>query len=140
MIRNWYSHAPSTSCSCLISISLIAALTFCIAQGLFTCSFLFLCSGYYSYDAGFTPEFKGAERFKGQVVHPQQWGPDVDYAGKRVVVIGSGATAVTLVPALAKSGAAHVTMLQRSPTYMVSLAQSVQVIRRCDRLVSVVIP
>ncbi len=84
-----------------------------------TCSFLFMCSGYYDYAAGYTPEFKGVERFAGRVVHPQKWTSDIDYAGKRVVVIGSGATAVTLVPAMAKT-AAHVTMLQRSPTYVIS--------------------
>lgn len=85
----------------------------------FTCSFLFACAGYYDYEGGYTPEFKGIERFGGRVVHPQQWGSDVDYEGKRVVVIGSGATAVTLVPELAKK-AAHVTMLQRSPSYVLS--------------------
>jgi cation diffusion facilitator CzcD-associated flavoprotein CzcO len=79
-----------------------------------------MCSGYYRYDQGYTPEFPGAERFAGKIVHPQFWPDDVDYAGKRVVVIGSGATAVTLVPAMA-SDAAHVTMLQRSPSYIVSL-------------------
>ena len=84
------------------------------------CRFLFMCTGYYRYDEGYTPEFPGAERFAGPVVHPQHWNPDIDYAGKRVVVIGSGATAVTLVPALAQR-AAHVTMLQRSPSYIVSL-------------------
>ncbi|MDB4991481.1 MAG: flavin-binding family monooxygenase [Myxococcaceae bacterium] len=83
------------------------------------CNFLFMCSGYYDYDKGYTPDFPGIERFAGRVVHPQKWTPDIDYAGKRVVVIGSGATAVTLVPELAKT-AAHVTMLQRSPTYVVS--------------------
>jgi monooxygenase len=85
----------------------------------FSCNFLFMCSGYYSYKAGYTPEFPGIERFAGRVVHPQKWTPDIDYAGKRVVVIGSGATAITLVPEMAKQ-AAHVTMLQRSPTYVVS--------------------
>jgi monooxygenase len=85
-----------------------------------SCSFLFLCSGYYRYDEGYTPEFRGSERFAGQIVHPQHWSEDIDYAGKRVVVIGSGATAVTLAPAMARS-AAHVTMLQRSPSYIVSL-------------------
>ncbi len=84
-----------------------------------TCNFLFLCAGYYSYAAGFTPEFPGAKLFKGRVVHPQFWTNDIDYAGKQVVVIGSGATAVTLVPELANQ-AAHVVMLQRSPTYVVS--------------------
>ena len=83
------------------------------------CSFLFMCSGYYSYKKGHTPEFVGRERFTGTIVHPQEWPQNLDYAGKRVVVIGSGATAVTIVPSMAES-AAHVTMLQRSPTYMVS--------------------
>jgi cation diffusion facilitator CzcD-associated flavoprotein CzcO len=78
-----------------------------------------MCSGYYSYKKGHTPEFTGRERFKGTIVHPQEWPVDLDYAGKRVVVIGSGATAVTIVPSMADK-AAHVTMLQRSPTYMVS--------------------
>ena len=86
----------------------------------FTCAFLFCCGGYYRYDAGYTPDFPGVERFSGPVVHPQHWPEDLDCAGRRVVVIGSGATAVTLVPALAQT-AAHVTMLQRSPTYVVSL-------------------
>lgn len=84
-----------------------------------TCNFLFMCSGYYSYEGGYSPEFPGADQFKGRIVHPQKWTSDVDYAGKRVVVIGSGATAVTLVPEMAKT-AAHVTMLQRSPTYVVA--------------------
>ncbi|MBA4792141.1 MAG: NAD(P)/FAD-dependent oxidoreductase [Phenylobacterium sp.] len=83
------------------------------------CSFLFLCGGYYSYEGGYAPDFPSADRFAGPIVHPQAWPEDLDYAGKRVVVIGSGATAVTLVPEMAKS-AAHVTMLQRSPTYVVS--------------------
>jgi monooxygenase len=85
-----------------------------------TCGFLFFCSGYYRYDEGYTPAFVGIDRFTGKVVHPQHWPKDVNYAGKRVVVIGSGATAVTLVPAMAET-AAHVTMLQRSPSYVVSL-------------------
>ena len=85
-----------------------------------TCSFLFACTGYYDYAQGFTPEFEGIERFGGQVIHPQHWPEGLDYSGKRVVVIGSGATAVTLVPAMAED-AANVTMLQRSPTYIVSL-------------------
>jgi len=84
-----------------------------------TCNFLFMCQGYYSYRQGFTPEFEGMAQFKGRIVHPQQWPDDLDYAGKKVVVIGSGATAVTLVPAMAKD-ADHVVMLQRSPTYVVS--------------------
>ena len=85
----------------------------------FTCNFLFVCGGYYKYAEGYTPEFPGIERFKGRVVHPQKWTEDIAYEGKRVVVIGSGATAVTLVPEMAKT-AAHVTMLQRSPTYVVA--------------------
>jgi cation diffusion facilitator CzcD-associated flavoprotein CzcO len=85
----------------------------------FTCSFLYLCTGYYDYQNGYTPEWSGVERFRGTIVHPQKWPDDLDYSGKRVVVIGSGATAVTLVPALAER-AAHVTMLQRSPSYIVS--------------------
>ena len=85
----------------------------------FTCGFLFMCSGYYRYEAGYEPEFPGRERFAGRIVHPQEWTDDINYAGKRVVVIGSGATAVTLVPELAKT-AKHVVMLQRSPTYVVS--------------------
>jgi cation diffusion facilitator CzcD-associated flavoprotein CzcO len=89
------------------------------ATNTYTCSFLFMCSGYYSYKKGHTPELAGRERFKGTIVHPQEWPTDLDYAGKRVVVIGSGATAVTIVPSMADK-AAHVTMLQRSPTYMVS--------------------
>jgi cation diffusion facilitator CzcD-associated flavoprotein CzcO len=84
-----------------------------------TCNFLYSCAGYYRYDHGHTPDFPGRDRFAGRVVHPQHWTPDIEHAGKRVVVIGSGATAVTLVPALAKT-AAHVVMLQRSPTYVVS--------------------
>ncbi|MFZ1908606.1 MAG: NAD(P)/FAD-dependent oxidoreductase [Burkholderiales bacterium] len=85
----------------------------------FSCNFLFVCGGYYNYAQGYTPAFPGAERFAGRIVHPQKWSDDIDYAGKRVVVIGSGATAVTLVPELAKQ-AAHVTMLQRSPTWVVA--------------------
>ena len=84
-----------------------------------TCNFLYLCTGYYDYENGYTPEWSGMENFKGRIVHPQKWTDDIDYKNKRVVVIGSGATAVTLVPAMADK-AAHVTMLQRSPTYVVS--------------------
>jgi monooxygenase len=84
-----------------------------------SCRFLLMNSGYYRYDEGYTPPFEG--EFGGPVVHPQFWPEDLDYAGKRVVVIGSGATAVTLVPALAQTGAGHVTMLQRSPSYILSL-------------------
>ena len=85
----------------------------------YTCNFLFMCSGYFKYEKGHTPDFLGIENFAGRVVHPQKWPTDLDYAGKKVVVIGSGATAVTLVPEMAKT-AAHVTMLQRSPTYVVA--------------------
>ena len=84
-----------------------------------TCGFLFMCSGYYSYREGHLPTFPGRDRFGGEIVHPQAWPEDLDYAGKRVLVIGSGATAMTLVPAMAER-AAHVTMLQRSPTYVVA--------------------
>ena len=85
----------------------------------YTCNFLFMCAGYYDYTGGYMPEFPGIETYAGQLVHPQKWPENLDYAGKSVVVIGSGATAVTLVPELAKQ-AVHVTMLQRSPTYVVS--------------------
>jgi len=85
-----------------------------------TCSFLFVCSGYYRYDRGYRPAFPGEETFAGPIVHPQHWPAELDYAGKRVVVIGSGATAVTLVPAMG-GAAARVTMLQRSPSYVASL-------------------
>ena len=88
-----------------------------------TCGVLLGCSGYYRYDEGYTPRFAGREDFAGEIVHPQFWPDDLDYAGKRVVVIGSGATAVTLIPALARSGAGHVTMLQRSPSYVLSLPE-----------------
>ncbi|MGH8432869.1 MAG: flavin-containing monooxygenase, partial [Solimonas sp.] len=84
-----------------------------------SCNFLWMCSGYYDYQAGYLPDFRGMDHFKGRIVHPQKWTDDIDWAGKRVVVIGSGATAVTLVPAMAET-AEHVTMLQRSPTYMVA--------------------
>ncbi|HYC00321.1 MAG TPA: NAD(P)/FAD-dependent oxidoreductase [Candidatus Limnocylindrales bacterium] len=84
-----------------------------------TCSFLFMCAGYYRYSDGYTPDFAGMDAYEGRLVHPQKWPQDLDYGGKRVIVIGSGATAVTLVPAMART-AAHVTMLQRSPTYVVS--------------------
>jgi monooxygenase len=96
------------------------------------CNFLFMCSGYYRYDEPYTPDFQGTERFGGVIVHPQHWNDDVEYAGKRVVVIGSGATAVTLVPAMAGS-AAHVTMLQRSPSYIVSLPAEDPVARTLRR-------
>ncbi len=87
-----------------------------------TCGWLFSAGGYYRYDEGYTPEFPGAERFAGPIIHPQHWPEDLDYAGKRVVVIGSGATAVTLVPAMTDK-AAHVTMLQRSPSYIAAVPE-----------------
>ncbi|MEU7589687.1 NAD(P)/FAD-dependent oxidoreductase [Micromonospora sp. NPDC049230] len=85
-----------------------------------TCSFLFACTGYYRYDEGYTPALPGVDTYTGRLVHPQHWPDDLDHTGRRVIVIGSGATAVTLVPALARR-AAHVTMLQRSPTYVMAL-------------------
>jgi monooxygenase len=96
------------------------------------CSFLFSCCGYYDYAGGYAPTFPGAERFRGSIVHPQQWTEDLDYEDKRVVVIGSGATAITLVPALA-ARAAHVTMLQRSPSYVVSLPSRDGLAERAQR-------
>jgi len=98
-----------------------------------TAGFIFSCSGYYRYDHGYQPDFAGLDSFKGQVVHPQAWPEDLDYAGKRVVVIGSGATAVTLIPSLAET-AAHVTMLQRSPTYIVSMPAKDPIARLLQRL------
>ena len=98
-----------------------------------TAGFLFTCTGYYRYDEGYTPKLPGIERFAGRTVHPQQWPGDLDYQGKRVVIIGSGATAVTLAPAMAKD-AAHVTMLQRSPSYMVSLPSEDPVAERVRRV------
>jgi monooxygenase len=94
-----------------------------------SCNFLFLCCGYYRYDAGYTPAFEGLERFGGRVAHPQFWTDDIEWKGKRVVVIGSGATAMTLVPALA-ADAAHVTMVQRSPTWVVARPSEDTVARR----------
>ena len=99
----------------------------------FTAGFVFLCGGYYSYEGGYTPDFPGADTFKGTQVHPQKWPEALDYAGKQVVVIGSGATAVTLVPEMAKR-AAHVTMLQRSPTYVVSRPAEDAMANRLRRL------
>ena len=86
----------------------------------YTCRFVFGCTGYYNYEHGYEPQFLGSERFKGLIVHPQQWPKDLDYTNKKIIVIGSGATAVTLVPELAKT-ASHVTMLQRSPTFVASI-------------------
>ena len=100
-----------------------------------TCGFLFANTGYYRYDEGYTPELPGIERFRGEVIHPQHWPEDLDYTGKRVVVIGSGATAVTLVPAMAER-AAHVTMVQRSPSYVLSLPGSDPVARVARHVMS----
>lgn len=91
-----------------------------VAHTQLKCRFLTMCSGYYDYKNGYLPEFANKESFEGQIVHPQQWTPDIDYTNKKVVVIGSGATAITLVPELAQK-AAHVTMLQRTPTYIVAV-------------------
>jgi monooxygenase len=99
----------------------------------FTCRYLYLCAGYYDYAAGYLPEFKGRERFRGRIVHPQQWPSDLDYHRKKVVVIGSGATAVTLVPEMART-AAHVTMLQRTPTYIARLPSEDKLAHRLRRL------
>ena len=99
-----------------------------------TCTFLFACTGYYNYDEGFSPAFAGSEDFAGSIVHPQHWPEDLDYEGKRIVVIGSGATAITLIPALVNSGAGHVTMLQRSPTYIGSLPGTDPFAARANRL------
>jgi len=85
----------------------------------YSCAFLYLCTGYYDYASGYRPHWNGEEDFRGQIVHPQFWPDNLDYAGKRVAVIGSGATAVTLIPSMAGE-AAHVTMVQRSPTYIVA--------------------
>ncbi|MFI7597450.1 flavin-containing monooxygenase [Actinoplanes sp. NPDC049681] len=99
-----------------------------------TSHFLYLCTGYYRYDAGYTPDLPGIERYGGKVVHPQHWPQDLDHTGKNVVVIGSGATAVTLVPAMAER-AAHVTMLQRSPTYVMTLPAEDPIANRLRRLI-----
>jgi cation diffusion facilitator CzcD-associated flavoprotein CzcO len=102
------------------------------ATATFTCSWLSVCSGYYRYDAGYQPVFPGQEQFRGRLVHPQQWPQDLDWTGKRVVVIGSGATAVTLVPSLAER-AAHVTMLQRTPSYILSLPRTDKLAQHLQR-------
>ena len=100
-----------------------------------TCAMLFAATGYYDYEAGFMPDFPGLADFRGQVIHPQQWPEDYDDAGKRVVVIGSGATAMTLLPALARTSE-HVTMLQRSPTYVIALPSQDPVIANLKRFLS----
>lgn len=98
-----------------------------------TTNFLVMCSGYYDYDEGYTPHFEGREDFRGRVIHPQHWPEDLDYAGKRVVVIGSGATAVTLIPSLADT-AEHVTMLQRTPTYVISRPRVDPIAQRFEKV------
>ena len=98
-----------------------------------SCDFLYGCTGYYRYEAGYEPAFPGAERFRGQILHPQHWPPNLDYANKKIVVIGSGATAVTIVPAMART-AAHVTMLQRSPSYILSLPARDPIARVLQRI------
>lgn len=89
----------------------------------YSCNFLWMCSGYYRYSEGYTPEFPGAKNFKGEIVHPQRWPENYDYSGKEIVVIGSGATAVTLIPSMADK-AKHITMLQRSPSWFYNLPQT----------------
>src|SRR5919201_3632868 len=101
-----------------------------------SCNFLYACTGYYRYEQAYTPEFAGVERFGGEIVHPQFWTDDIDYEGKRGMVIGSGATAVTLVPALAKR-TAHVTMLQRSPSYLISIPTDDPIARVLGRVLPV---
>ncbi len=105
-----------------------------VTRGRLSTPFLYLCSGYYRYDGGYAPDLPGLSRFGGRVVHPQQWPEDLDVTGRRVVVLGSGATAVTLVPGLAARGAAHVTMLQRSPSHVVSVASRDAVVERARAL------
>ena len=100
---------------------------------LLTCNFLYMCSGYYDYDAGYTPTWPNMDAFTGRLIHPQAWPQDLSVAGKRVVIIGSGATAVTLVPELAKE-AAHVTMLQRSPSYIATKPAEDALAQRLHRL------
>jgi monooxygenase len=99
-----------------------------------TASFLFATTGYYNYDQGYSPTFPGSEDFAGTIVHPQHWPEDLDYAGKKIVVIGSGATAITLIPALVNSGAGHVTMLQRSPSYIGSLPDVDPIAQQVNKL------
>lgn len=99
-----------------------------------TCSFLFACSGYYNYDQPYSPAFAGADDFDGPIIHPQHWPDDLDCRGRKIVVIGSGATAVTLIPALVDSGSGPVTMLQRSPTYIGSLPDVDPVAAQTNRL------
>jgi monooxygenase len=103
--------------------------------GRMTASWVMMCSGYYRYDAGYTPDFPGIGTFEGTVIHPQFWPENLDYSGKKIVVIGSGATAMTLVPAMAET-AGHVTMLQRSPTYVASVPSTDPIAQRLRRALS----
>ena len=105
------------------------------SRAAFTCNFLFMCSGYYSYEKGHQPAFPGIEHFAGTVVHPQAWPEHLDYSGKRVAVIGSGATAMTLVPAMTDQ-AARVTMIQRSPSYVISRPERDAINNRLRRFLS----
>ena len=98
-----------------------------------SCAFLFGCTGYYNYDEGYSPEFVGSEDFEGTIVHPQHWPEDLEYQDKKIVVIGSGATAVTLIPALIASGSGHVTMLQRTPTYVAGLPDKIRFAARATK-------
>src|SRR3954469_2160104 len=100
---------------------------------IFTCAFLFLCAGYYDYDRGYRPQWEGEPDYRGRIVHPQFWPEDLDHVGKTIAVIGSGATAVTLVPALAET-AAQVVMVQRSPSYIVSRPSRDGLARRLQRI------
>ncbi len=100
----------------------------------FSCNFLWMCSGYYRYSAGYTPDFPGADKFRGEVIHPQLWPESFDYSGKEIVVIGSGATAVTLIPSMTDK-AAHVTMLQRSPSWFYNLPQTSNVAGAMSKVV-----
>jgi cation diffusion facilitator CzcD-associated flavoprotein CzcO len=100
----------------------------------FTANFLYMCQGYYRHNEGFTPQWDGMESFKGRIVHSETWPEDLDYTGKNVVVIGSGATAATVVPAMAQNGVGHVTMLQRSPTYFRSGRNAIELAEELRRL------
>lgn len=99
----------------------------------FTTNFLWMCQGYYGHDEGYTPEWPGMDDFNGEIVHPQKWPDDLDYAGKKIVVIGSGATAATLIPALADD-AAHVTMLQRTPTFFLPRPRTLELAETLRKL------
>ena len=101
----------------------------------FGCNYLITATGYYNHDQGYTPKYQGLENFKGQFVHPQHWPENLDYKNKRVVVIGSGATAVTLIPAMANE-TAHITMLQRSPSYVINVPNTDKLVDACRKVLS----